>query len=181
MQLLFDGTLDTEIIPTLGSYTFVASGPAPLNVFLQDTLVQVSREEKCRISPAPFKAVRGVFPTYGSLFAPSCYPNVLEVSYSDHIVVRARRPIKEGEVIDKVGLPFQMDGFSFRKIKYAELYGIESCPCRACVESWPEGKNLGFLGMPKGLCECVQESFLKGIDAMRRRQPAAWGSPCRGC
>jgi hypothetical protein len=51
--------------------------------------------------PGLVETAGNVYPTYASFFPRSCDPNVFEVAFGDVLVVRARRPIRAGEVIDR--------------------------------------------------------------------------------
>ncbi|XP_071438729.1 SET and MYND domain-containing protein 4-like [Hetaerina americana] len=72
-----------------------------------------------------------------SLINHSCDPNVVRHNYGSSAVLRAIRPIQEGEqLLDNYGYHYAVHSLKLRKDNLREQYFFE-CMCTPCSELWP--------------------------------------------
>lgn len=108
------------------------------------------------ILPTLLPTTRALFALHLAYFTPSCGPNTFAVNDGSRIVVRALRPIKEGELITRSnGLNY----FEVTRSKRREYLLSEDgadCGCQACNERWPVYEGMAAW-KAKGACKCWKE------------------------
>ncbi|XP_034245426.1 SET and MYND domain-containing protein 4-like [Thrips palmi] len=76
-----------------------------------------------------------------SLLNHSCDPNVVRHSYGDWAVLRAIRPIQQGEeILDNYGYHHALHTVDERRSQLSKQYFFH-CSCEACLGSWPSYKD----------------------------------------
>lgn len=98
-----------------------------------------------------------------SLLNHSCDPNVVRHSYGDWAVLRAIRPIAEGEeVVDNYGYHHALHSVDFRRSQLYSQYFFH-CMCEACQGCWPSYKDQPTVN-PVYLCSKCRAPLTKQQD-----------------
>ncbi|XP_068236216.1 SET and MYND domain-containing protein 4-like [Palaemon carinicauda] len=127
---------------------------------------------KCSLSPFQIDKENigaAIYPT-NSLINHSCNPSALPYFYGRHVVLRAARPIMEGEEIT-IGYcrGSYLQPLENRQIYLDNVYQFE-CACEACDENWPTyGELPGELEVKcavcsRGVSEGTLICYLCGFD-----------------
>ena len=101
-----------------------------------------------------------------SLLNHSCDPNVVRHSYQDWAVLRAIRPIKDGEeIVDNYGYHHALHSVDERRSQLSKQYFFH-CSCDACQGCWPLYKDQPTTDPTFKCCGCgaalERDLYVKG-------------------
>ncbi|KAE8749514.1 hypothetical protein FOCC_FOCC003780 [Frankliniella occidentalis] len=104
-----------------------------------------------------------------SLLNHSCDPNVVRHSYGDWAVLRAIRPIQQGEdILDNYGYHHALHSVDYRQNQLSQQYFFH-CLCEACQGSWPFYKEQP-ISNPVFKCQQCGTSIKRDIEISAKIQ-----------
>ncbi|XP_059473824.1 SET and MYND domain-containing protein 4-like [Neocloeon triangulifer] len=115
-----------------------------INRHLMLTEMSLVGGELCADPSGLINIAFGIYPKTSRLIS-TCDSNTFCHYYQKTLVLRASRPISVGENVSITtrGMKYSVAPLEERKAVYCSLFGRSfRCHCRACIEDWPESKNL---------------------------------------
>lgn len=130
----FEADLDDEIYYFCGGLLLHHLQSLPCNAHeVSEMIITAGSFESQEIGAAGYATL--------SLLNHSCDPNVVRHSYGDWAVLRAIRPIQQGEeILDNYGYHHALHSVDERRSQLSNQYFFH-CSCEACLGSWPFYKD----------------------------------------
>lgn len=143
----FEADLDDEVYYFCGGLLLHHLQSLPCNAHeVSEMIVNAGSFESQEIGAAGYATL--------SLLNHSCDPNVVRHSYGDWAVLRAIRPILQGEeVLDNYGYHHALHSVEERRSQLSNQYFFH-CSCEACLGSWPSYKDQPTKNPIFKCCEC---------------------------